>query len=140
MKNLIILLIFSSASFLLPSAIAQKLDPTEKDALITVSVINEKSKPQIGEQVTFESIKTKKTFTGVTKDNGKFDILVPKGDKYKVKYKAFTSDADYTTMDVPNNKGELLSFEVEIQFELPKKYTLDNVYFARSLYRSNRLQ
>lgn len=46
-----------------------------------------------------------------------------------MKYKAFTSDADYTTLDVPNNKGELLEFEVTIQFEIPKTYTLDNVYF-----------
>lgn len=108
---------------------AQKLAPTEKDALLSVSVSNEKSKPQSGEQVIFESTKTKKIFSGVTKDDGKFDILVPKGDKYKVKYKTFTSDADYTVLDVPNPKGELLSFEVSIQFELPKEYTLDNVLF-----------
>jgi outer membrane protein OmpA-like peptidoglycan-associated protein len=79
--------------------------------------------------VTFESIKTKKAFSGITKEGGKFDILVPKGDKYKVKYKTFTSDADYTVLDVPVGKGELLSFEVTIQFELPKQYTLDNVLF-----------
>ncbi len=108
---------------------AQKLEPTEKDALITVNVINEKKKTQVGEQVTFESVTTKKAYMGVTKENGKFDLLVPKGDKYKVKYKAFTTDADYTTLDVPNNAGELLEFEVTIQFELPKQYKLDNVYF-----------
>jgi len=108
---------------------AQKLEPTEKDALVTVLVVNGKNKAQSGETVSFENVITKKTFTGVTQENGKFDILVPKGYKYKVKYKAFTSDADYTTMDVPNKKGELLEFEVTIQFELPKKYTLDNVYF-----------
>jgi outer membrane protein OmpA-like peptidoglycan-associated protein len=46
-----------------------------------------------------------------------------------VKYKAFTSDADYTTIDVPNNKGELLEFEVTIEITIPKQYKLDNVYF-----------
>lgn len=126
MKKLILLFVTLSG---VEASIAQKLAPTETNALITVAVINEKEKPQIGEQVTFESIKTKKTYTGITKDSGKFEILVPKGDKYNVKYKAFTSSTDYSMLDVPNNKGDLLSFEVTIQFELPKKYTLDNVYF-----------
>lgn len=107
----------------------QKLAANATDALITVHVINERNRAQSGETVTFESMTTKKLYTGITKENGKFEILVPKGDKYKVKYKAFTSDTDYTTLDVPNNKDELLEFEVIIQFELPKKYTLDNVYF-----------
>ena len=105
------------------------LAPNEKDALITVAVVNEKKVVQPGEKVMFESIKNKKVYQGTTKENGKFDVLVPKGDKYKVKYKAFTSDADYTTIDVPNNPGELLEFEVTIEFELPKQYKLDNVYF-----------
>jgi len=108
---------------------AQKLEPSEKDALLTVQVVNEKKKSQVGEQVMFESVTTKKVYSGITKEDGTFDILVPKGDKYKVKYKAFTSDEDYTVLDVPNVKGELLSFDVIIQIELPKQYKLDNVYF-----------
>jgi hypothetical protein len=91
--------------------------------------VNEKKKSQVGEQVMFESLANKKVYSGVTKEDGKFDVLVPKGDTYKVKYKAFTSEADYTTLDVPNVKGELLEFEVTIEFELPKQYKLDNVYF-----------
>lgn len=124
-----ILLLLCITSFLGEWAYAQKLEPTEKDALLIVQVINEKKKSQIGEQVMFESVTTQKMYSGVTKEDGKFDILVPKGDKYKVKYKAFTSDADYTVLDVPNNKDELLTFDVIIQFELPKQYKLDNVYF-----------
>jgi len=108
---------------------AQNPEPTSTQALFEVTVVNEKNKPQAGEQVFFESVKTKKVFAGVTKPDGKFHILVPKGDKYNVKYKAFTSDADYTVLDVPDNKDELLSFEITIQYELPKTYTLDNVYF-----------
>ena len=127
MKKLILLLISASS---LTSAFAQtKLVATEKEALITVNVVNEKKKSQVGEQVMFESIKNKKVYSGVTKENGKFDVLVPKGDKYKVKYKAFTSDADYTEIEVPNNPGELVEFEVTIEFELPKQYKLENVYF-----------
>ncbi len=129
MKKLLLLFISPVIFYNSPSVSAQELKPTEKEALLTVSVVNEKEKAQVGEQVTFESITTKKTYSGVTKAGGKFDILVPTGDKYKIKYKTFTSDADYTTLDVPYAKGEILSFEVIIQFELPKRYTLDNVYF-----------
>lgn len=105
------------------------MEPTETLALLSVQVVNQKKQAQIGEQVTFENTTTKLTFSGITKENGKFDILVPKGEKYNVKYKAFTSDANYTVLDVPNVKGELLSFDVTIQVELPKKYKLENVYF-----------
>lgn len=124
MKKLFLLLIFPSSL-----VFAQKLEPSEKDALITVNVVNGKKQSQPGETVMFESLKDKKVYSGITKENGKFDVLVPKGDKYKVKYKAFTSDADYTTIDVPDVKGELLEFEVTIEFEIPKQYKLDNVYF-----------
>jgi outer membrane protein OmpA-like peptidoglycan-associated protein len=129
MKKSIIGLLFPSVLFFFTTALAQKMEPTEKDALLTVSVINEKEKPQAGEQVYFESISSKKVYSGITKEGGKFDILVPKGDRYNVKYKTIASDAEYTVLEVPNNKGELLSFEVTIQYELPKTYTLDNVYF-----------
>jgi OmpA-OmpF porin, OOP family len=115
--------------FLCLPGFSQKLEPSEKDALITVQVVNEKQKPQPGEQVFFESVTTKQVYSGITKEGGKFDMLVPKGDKYNIKYKTITSDAEYTVLEVPNVKGELLSFDVIIQFELPKRYTLDNVYF-----------
>ena len=124
MKKIIFLLLFPSLS-----SFAQKLEPSETMAKFNIEVVNEKKKPQEGETVTFESRKTKKTYTGVTTADGKFSLLVPKGDKYQVKYKALTMDKDYTTLDVPNVKTELYEFDVTIEFEHPKKYTLDNVYF-----------
>src|SRR5688572_14683828 len=125
MRKLIFAFIFLSPCFVF----SQKLQPTEKDALLSVYVINAKQNPQVGEQVTFESAQTKKTYSGITKDSGKFEILVPKGDKYNIKYKAFTSDANYTVLEVPKGENELLSFDVIIQFEIPKKYTLNDVFF-----------
>ena len=126
MKKLFFLLVSACAA---QQTRAQKLEPNEKDALLSVQVINQQKEAQAGEQVTFENVTTKQSFSGITTDAGKFDILVPKGEKYKIKYKAFTTDADYTVLDVPNKKGELVSFDVIIQVELPKKYTLNNVYF-----------
>ena len=108
---------------------AQQLQPTNTQALFKVSVIDEKKVPQIGDQVIFESAKTKKIYKGVTKDSGGFDILVPTGDKYVVKYKNFTEDADYTEIEVPVSKDEKLIFNVIIQFEMASNYTLENVHF-----------
>src|ERR1039458_786460 len=114
MKKLIFFFVCASALCHFTSAMAQELKPTETLALFKVSVINENKVPQVGDQVKFESVKTKKIYQGITKDSGSFEILVPKGDKYVVKYKNFTEDADYTEIEVPNVKGEKLSFNVAL--------------------------
>ena len=112
MKQLIFFLIaLASAADL---SYSQKMEPTEKDAKLNVSVINDDKKPREGETIFFESLKSKKTFSGITKGDGKFEILVPKGDKYMVKYKSFSGAADYTSIDVPNKKGELVEFDIVI--------------------------
>lgn len=107
---------------------AQDLQPTETDALLQVSVVNEKGKPLEGEPITFIGNKTKKSFSGTTKADGKFSILVPEGDTYKVKYKAFTGDEDFSSLEIPSVPG-MVNFEYTITVELPKVYTLDNVFF-----------
>ena len=108
---------------------AQELKPTLTEACLTVNVTDNKKKPQSGEAVTFENTLTKKQYSGITKENGKFQILVPKGATYKLKYKAFSTNVDYSTLPLPVSKDTLVSFEVNIIFELPKTYTLDNVFF-----------
>ena len=111
------------------SVIAQALKPSATHALISVEVLDDKKTLLPGEEVLFESLSNKKVYSGITKDSGRFEILIPKGDKYLVKYKSLLAVADYTTIDVPNNEGEMLKFNVTVQFDSPKKYTLDNVYF-----------
>jgi OOP family OmpA-OmpF porin len=108
---------------------AQDLKPTMTEACLTVSVSDSKKKAQTGEQVTFENITTKKQYSGVTKEDGKFKILVPKGVTYKIKYKNFSTNVDYSTLPLPLAKDTLVSFDVNIIFELPKVYTLNNVFF-----------
>jgi OmpA-OmpF porin, OOP family len=108
---------------------SQKLEPTPKEALLIVSVKNEKDVMQQGQEIFFESKLSGKLFSGITKENGQFEVLVPKGDSYKVKYKTIANDADYTVLDIPKDENELLSFDVMVQFQMPKRYTLDNVYF-----------
>jgi len=131
MKNILTLCALLTFS----TAYAQ-LEATETEALLTVTFINGNSVPQEGESVSFESVKTKKVYSGVTGANGTFMILIPEGDEYKVKYKSFSDEKDYTSVKVPAQEGTI-NFNLNIKVELPKTYTLDNVFFdtGRSVIR-----
>ena len=127
MKKIFLALILFSTTFSY-SLSAQDLEPTVTEALLTVTVMNPQDKSEAGETVSFESVKTKKVYTGVTNAEGKFEILIPKGDEYKVKYKAFSDDKDYKTIKIPMVEG-LLKFNYTIKVALPKVYTLKDVFF-----------
>lgn len=107
---------------------SQNLLPTEQKALVNVKVTNFKNISRKGEIVIFENIDTKKTLSGITKSNGKFSILIPKGSKYDIKIKDFGDGIDYTQMEIPASEG-LYTFELIIQIEPSKTYTLKNVFF-----------
>ncbi|MEO6883782.1 MAG: OmpA family protein [Bacteroidia bacterium] len=127
MKKIFFLLALFS-TFLSFSLFAQDLEPNGAEALLTVKVVNPANKSEEGESVSFESLKTKKIYSGVTKADGTFQILIPKGDQYKVKYKAFSDDKDYKTINIPMVEG-ILKFNYTIKVALPKVYTLKNVFF-----------
>lgn len=127
MKRLLVLYIFS---FLFFTSYGQELQPTDSDAVLKVSVIDFDKKPLTGEKVTFFSEKTKKLYSGVTDATGKFELLVPKGCTYQVKYKQYTSDAEYgKKLTIPPAADELLTFNYVIRIQLPKTFTLNNVFF-----------
>ena len=124
MKYIFSILLVACATFLK----AQKLEPTEKLALLIVSVVNEKEKALEGETVSFVAGKDKKVYSGVTKEDGKFEILVPKADKYTVQYKTFSANKDYNVLNMPADDG-LIQFDYKLTITPPKVYTLDNVFF-----------
>ncbi|MCC7303291.1 MAG: OmpA family protein [Bacteroidia bacterium] len=113
------------------------LKPTATEALLTVLVTDMKENPREGESITFVNSSSGKEYGGITQSDGKFLLLVPKGAKYKVKYKAFSEDFQYTEFDMPLAKDTLLSFEFQLKYDLPKTITLDNVYFdtGKSTFR-----
>lgn len=124
MKKIITFLILVSSFYLN----AQDLQPTETEALLTVVVVDKSQKALEGETVTFIATKDKKVYSGVTKANGKFDLLVPEGDSYKVQYKAFSENQDYNVLKIPSPEGTV-NFEYKLIINPPKTYTLDNVFF-----------
>ncbi|MBL4624342.1 MAG: OmpA family protein [Flavobacteriales bacterium] len=107
---------------------AQALEPTETEALLNINVKNESGTPGVGDEITLTGKTSGKSFSGKTNEEGKFSLLVPKGETYTVKYKSFGDDDEYTDLEIPNADG-YINFDFTIVYELPKVYTLDNVYF-----------
>lgn len=109
------------------SIAAQSLKPTDKLALLTGVVTNFKNKPLSKETILFVNDKTKVSVKVLTDANGKFEVLIPVNATYSLKYKAFTTDMDYTKMVVPADKEA--TYEVGIKIDPPKDFVLESVYF-----------
>lgn len=107
---------------------SQNLQPTDDMALITVTVQNFKGLPSIGDKVSFKSKRTGQEYTGVSTANGTFQILLPEGDDYIVLVMGFEMDNTNTIFTVPRNPGPTIG-TYTISYELPKVYTLSNLYF-----------
>ncbi len=110
------------------SAFSQTLEPTEKEALLNVSVTNFKDIPCKNEPITFESISSKKQYSNITNEKGKFSLLVPKGETYSIKYSNFKENVEYNKLKVDENK-DLVTIDVKIKIDPPKTFILDNVLF-----------
>jgi outer membrane protein OmpA-like peptidoglycan-associated protein len=120
-----LLLIIASVQVLCLTA--QKLVPGDKEALLVGKVTNFKGKPLVNEIILLVNEKTKAVVKVTTGEGGKFEALVPVNATYALKYKNFTTDMDYTKMEIPPDKQA--TYEVEIKIDPPREIVLDNVYF-----------
>lgn len=118
------------------SVFSQQAD--EQNALLNAIVTNYSGIPLSQEKVSFYSVKTKKTTYGITNKEGKFKILLAKGDRFKVKLMSFENDFVFSDIEIPSEDG-LIEFDYTIKYELPKTYVLENVYFdtGKSSLKSN---
>ena len=103
-------------------------DADEQNALLTVSVNGVKGDKKVGEKVAFKSHKTNKVYKGETKSDGKFKVLLPKGEKFSIQMKSFEKEVKLNDIEIPNQPG-LMQFDYEIVYELPKTYVLESVFF-----------
>lgn len=124
MKSVIFLLLF----FTMSATHAQAPEPTDTEALLNVFVVNADKSPQADESVAFISLKDGRVFSGTTNAEGKFSILIPKGQKFSVQYKVFSTEQEFKPLDIPAAE-ERLTFDYTITIKPPKIYTLDNVFF-----------
>jgi outer membrane protein OmpA-like peptidoglycan-associated protein len=121
-------LLFLLSIFCFANLFGQELIPTETDALLNVLVINKNGTPRGGDIILFRGLTTKKLFKTITGSDGKSALLVPKGETYKIDYKFFGDSLDYSTFEVPNPEGQV-TFDLTIEIQPPKTYTLKNVLF-----------
>ncbi len=107
---------------------AQKLQPTQTEALLTVSVKSMSDKPRAGEIIQLTGNKNKKRHSGITDKDGNISFLLPKGDTYQISYKTLSGDMKHDHIAISNETG-LLTFIYTIKYDPPTSYTLENVFF-----------
>jgi len=123
-----ILFVFAVLFSIAFSSSAQIPEPTAKEAQLTVIAENTDKTPRTGEEIYFEGVKSKRIFSGITSDSGRFYLLLPKGDTYNVRYKNFQDSVDYSKFEIPNESGNIY-FEFTLTIEPSKVYTLRDVHF-----------
>lgn len=128
MKTLPSFIILCFLSILSMHTFGQILEATESKALLHASVTSMNGKARQGDIISFQGIKSKQVYKGITDESGRFSILLPEGDTYLIKYKTFTGNVNYDKLPIPNKAGAY-TFQLNIQYDPPKTYTLDNVFF-----------
>jgi outer membrane protein OmpA-like peptidoglycan-associated protein len=127
---LFFLLTISIAGFSQAPAPAMNLP---KDAPVDVTIVDAKTGHQLNNEiVVFRSLSNKTEFQGLSDSAGKFTLRLPSGSKYEIFILGFNDSTSYTTLDIPALKGNQYyknPFKVDIQFEAPKAFVLDNVTF-----------
>jgi outer membrane protein OmpA-like peptidoglycan-associated protein len=130
-KKLIVVLVIFLSSY--SSIFAQEITPTIDKALINTLVTNDKKSPLAGEQVTFTSKKTSKSYKGVTNNEGKFSLLLPIGATYIIDYKNITQSIKFNELTIPS-EPKLYTWDIDISFEPARVVVLENVEFDVNKY------
>jgi len=100
-------------------------------ATIDVEVFNFDGKPYSGDKVYFVSQSSKKTFSGITNELGKFKIDLPQGNIFDIKIQSIGDEVEYNTLEIPTI-GEDERFQemvLTITYQAEENYELDNLQF-----------
>ena len=104
-----------------------------KDAPVNVSIVDAKTGHLLSNEiVVFRSMANKTEFQGLSDSTGKFTLRLPSGSKYEIFILGFNDSTSYSVLDIPALKGNQYyknPFKVDIQFEAPKAFVLDNCTF-----------
>lgn len=132
--------------FLIAMAIAtqaqnKKANDSVKMATVQVNVTDFKAKPRKGEEVLFHAKKKNKDFFGRTNAAGKLSLALPVGDDYIVTIKSLSDSTKYGELKIAaleENQFYTDPFVVNVQYEAPREFTLNHVYFdvAKATLRS----
>jgi len=122
--------------FILPLFCAAQAAPPmnlPKDATVAVTVADAKSGDMLNHEIIiFRSKLNNREYQGLSDSTGKFSLRLPAGDKYEIFILGFNDSTSYNVLDIPALKGNQFyknPFKVDIQFEAPKSFVLDNCTF-----------
>lgn len=116
-------------------SLAQGTQPLNlpKDAQVDVTIADAKSGEMLNHEIViFRSKLNSREYQGLSDSLGKFSIRLPAGDKYEIFILGFSDSTSYNVLEIPALKGNQFyknGFKVDIQFEAPKSFVLDNCTF-----------
>ena len=121
----------------IPFAGFAQLPPPEmnlpKDAPVNVTIADAKTGNMLSNEiVVFRSLANKTEFQGLSDSTGKFSLRLPSGTKYEIFILGFNDSTSYNVLEIAALKGNQYyknPFKVDIQFEAPKSFVLDNCTF-----------
>ncbi len=137
MKHLIFLLL---SIVILPVAYSQTTPVLNlpKDAKIEGSIIDMRTKqPKNNELIIFRSQKNNNEYQVISDENGKFGTRLPNGDKYDIYIMGFKDSVSQNVLDIPAlgpNSYYKNPFTVNLEFDAPKTFVLDDVEFDFGKY------
>lgn len=127
------IILFLLLQFFIVTAYAQNNSVLPKDAKIEGSVVDMRSKqPQNNELIVFKSQKNGNEYQAISDSLGKFNTRLPVSDKYEIFIMGFKDSTSYNLIEIPAPRVNGFynnAFTVNIEFEAPKTFVLDNVEF-----------
>lgn len=129
--------IFFFLSALLPLFSLAQAPATElnlpKDAPVNVTISDAKTGNLLNNEiVVFRSQQNNREYQGLSDAQGKFSLRLPTGAKYEIFILGFSDSTSYNILDIPALKGNQFyknPFLVDIKFEAPKSFVLENCTF-----------
>ena len=132
MKYFLILLLFASISSTLYAQTTPVLN-LPKDAKVQGSIVDMRTRqPKNNELVVFRSQKNNNEYQAISDSAGSFSTRLPAGDKYDIFIMGFKDSSSYNVLDIPAlgaNSFYKNPFTVNLEFDPPKTFVLDNVEF-----------
>lgn len=133
MKQFLTLLLALISGVLVIAQPAPSTQNVPKDAQVDVSIVDAKSGAILNNEIViFRSRANNREYQGQSDVNGKFSLRLPAGSKYDIFILGFNDSTSYNVLDIPalrDNQFYKSPFKVDIQFEAPKSFVLDNCTF-----------
>jgi len=98
------------------------------DVDIYVTVTDFEGNISVGDEIGFVSKNYDWQTEGISDENGKFIIQVPRNDTYQITIKSFDGNTNYTAIQVPADENAE-SYSITVMYQLPKTYILKDINF-----------